>query len=328
LKTVVVTGAAGFLGSHLCERYLGDGYRVIGVDNFCTGQKQNIEILKKSFQSGFLFFSEDVVQPWGWLEKVPQDWLTDLKFIFHFASPASPKFFKLLSIETIWANTLGLENCLQVADRYKAKVIFASTSEIYGNPLQHPQNENYFGNVNSFGARACYNESKRLGEALIYSHNKKFETRHGLVRIFNTYGPRMSLSDGRVVVNFLKEALSTSQVHVYGNGQQTRSFCYVDDLIEGVVRYAAADVDEPVNIGCDEEISINQLVEELQKCLAPHRIEVVHGPLPEEDPFQRRPDLTKAKKLLADWKPKVSLGTGLQKMAHWIKTLDISNLAE
>lgn len=317
MKTAIVTGAAGFLGSHLSEKLIQEGYFVIGMDNFSTGSTVNIQSLQSRFTKDQFHFHEfDVVQ--NWQEVIPKT-LANLQYVFHFASPASPPLYQKLSVETIWVNTIGLENAIKVADQHKAKVIFASTSEVYGDPSHSPQAETYYGNVNSFGPRSCYDEAKRCGEAVIYSYNQRNQTRHGMVRIFNTYGPRMNPFDGRVVINFLVQAMMGQALSVYGNGKQTRSFCYVDDLIEAIYRYAKTDLAEPVNIGNPSEFTVMQLAEKIQKMFAEKDLTISFSPLPGDDPLQRRPDISKAKKLLNGWEPKVPLDSGLQFMAKWLK---------
>lgn len=319
MKSVIVTGAAGFIGTHLTEKLLGLGYEVIGVDNFCTGSevnKRHLESLKKPFT----FFQADISEPWeAWFEKIPHEIRNNLKYVFHFASPASPIHYQRLSLETLKANSIGLERAIQAADRYGAKVVFSSTSEIYGDPQVSPQPEKYWGHVNSFGPRSCYDESKRFGEALIYSSNQKNGTRHGLVRIFNTYGPRMDWNDGRVVINFLKQGLKGSSLTVYGDGTQTRSFCYVDDLVNGILLYAEKDFAEPLNLGNQEEFLVLDLAKKVQNLFAEKKLEINYEPLPAEDPKQRQPDLTKTLQALHPWKPIVNLEEGLALTLKWLK---------
>lgn len=334
MPSVIITGAAGFLGSHLCERFLRESYNVIGIDNFCTGMTSNIqevsdiaEELRSPDRTGaswrgrmnFVFIEADIVKPWDWINKIPQSWLEDLKYVLHFASPASPPLYQKLSIETIWANTIGLERAILFANQYKARVIFASTSEIYGDPEISPQPETYRGCVNSFGERSCYDESKRLGESIIFSYNKKYSTKHGLVRIFNTYGPRMNPNDGRVIVNFLTQAMKNKALSIYGNGKQTRSFCYVDDLVEGIYRYTKKNITEPVNLGSQFEFNIEELVEIIKSLFPDKKLNVEHHPLPQDDPQQRRPDTKKAQNLLDNWAPKVELREGLKRMLNWLE---------
>jgi nucleoside-diphosphate-sugar epimerase len=314
LKSVLITGAAGFLGSHLCEKLLNEGYIVIGVDNFSTGLASNARHLEK-FSKGFKFVEADVVEPWTWAKN-----LKDLKYIFHFASPASPPLYQKLSLETIRVNTIGLENSLQCAEKTGARVIFASTSEIYGDPEFSPQKETYWGNVNSFGPRSCYDESKRLGEAILFEYNLKKGSRHGLVRIFNTYGPRMNPADGRVVINFLVQGMSGQKLTIHGDGKQTRSFCYVDDLINGIWAYAQKDIYEPVNLGSEFQFTILELAQKVQKLFPEKKLEIEFQNRPVDDPQDRRPDLTKARKLLSPWDSNTPLEVGLKHMLTWLQS--------
>lgn len=317
-KTVLITGAGGFLGSHLSENYLKKNYNVIAVDNFCTGLKSNKIELESRYGDSLKFFEADVTHD---LEKalklVPENWLQSLTHVFHFASPASPPHYQKLGLETLWVNTLGLSQCLTLADKYKARVVFASTSEVYGDPEVSPQPESYWGYVNSFGERSCYDEAKRFGEALIFTHNKKYQTQHGMVRIFNTYGPRMNPNDGRVVINFILQALKGEPLTVYGDGKQTRSFCYVDDLIRGIELYANSTFTEPINFGNDKEFNMLELAEIILKSLK-STSSITFQPLPKDDPKQRKPDLKKAETHLG-YKPSVPVSEGVVKMAEWLK---------
>jgi nucleoside-diphosphate-sugar epimerase len=312
MKSVLVTGAAGFLGSHLSESYLKKGFKVYGLDNFYTGLRSNIDELKSKYPE-FHFIEKDVTTDWAGLPEI-----SGLQYVFHFASPASPPHYQKLALETLWVNTLGLNNAIQFADKHKARVVFASTSEVYGDPEFSPQPESYWGNVNSFGERSCYDEAKRFGEALIFSHNKKHGTKHGLVRIFNTYGPRMNPNDGRVVINFILQALQSKDLTVYGDGKQTRSFCYVDDLVNGISKYADSNLTFPVNLGNDTEFTMLELAEVVLKCVSSNS-KLTFQDLPSDDPKKRRPDLTLAKKHLSPWKPEVPLKKGVELMAEWLK---------
>lgn len=312
MKSVLVTGAAGFLGSHLCENYLRLGYEVYGLDNFYTGLRSNIEELKSRYPE-FQFIEKDVSTEWTSLPEI-----SNLQYVFHFASPASPPHYQKLALETLWVNTIGLNNAIQFADKHKARIVFASTSEVYGDPEFSPQPESYWGYVNSFGERSCYDEAKRFGEALIFSHNKMKGTRHGLVRIFNTYGPRMNPNDGRVVINFILQALQNKDLTVYGDGKQTRSFCYVDDLIKGISQYAESGITFPVNLGNDTEFTMLELAEVVLKAI-PSNSKLSFKNLPSDDPKKRRPDLTLAKKHLGGWNPEVPLKKGVELMAEWLK---------
>ncbi len=319
----LITGGGGFLGSHLAERYLRAGHPVIVVDNFCTGMRSNVEFLNqlaKEKATAFLAIEANVIEDWStWSREIPKATLSKISHVFHFASPASPPLYQELAFDTLWVNTKGLERALAFADDLAARVIFASTSEIYGDPLITPQPESFWGNVNSFGYRSCYDEAKRFGESLIFTHNWKKKTHHGLVRIFNTYGPRMNPSDGRVIINFLTQALRSEPLTLYGDGSQTRSFCYVTDLVEGITRYAETKLIEPVNLGNDREFSLLELVEVIQTIFAPKKLELVHQALPHDDPRQRRPDLTTARTLLNAWAPQVQLKEGLIKMRAWLE---------
>lgn len=345
MKAALVTGAAGFLGSHLCEKLLKDGYSVIGVDNFCTGLPGNIEALKEiskkyssedktgsSWQNRlkFVFIEADVVNEWNWLSQVPREWLDSLKYVFHFASPASPPIYQRLALETIRVNTVGLENALYFAQKHQARVIFASTSEIYGDPEMSPQKETYWGNVNSFGPRSCYDESKRLGEAILYTFNQKFGNEHGLVRIFNTYGPRMNPSDGRVVINFLVQGMSGQKLTIHGDGKQTRSFCYVEDLINGIWAYAQKDLYEPVNLGSEFQFTILDLAEKVRAMFPEKKLQIEFIGRPVDDPQNRRPDLTKARELLKPWNSSTPLEVGLKHLSDWLMeesdTLDLKKI--
>lgn len=319
MKTALVTGAAGFLGSHLCEHLVSRGFAVIAVDNFSTGQKDNQKFLL-SLGESMRFFEADVVQPWSsWFEKLPESWRKNLKYVFHFASPASPSHYQKLSLETLWANSIGLSNGIALANSVGAKVIFASTSEVYGDPQVSPQPESYWGNVNPYGARSCYDEAKRFGEALIYSENKRYGTSHGVVRIFNTYGPRMRPDDGRVVINFIYQAMRGEALTIYGDGTQRRSFCYVSDLIQGVLGCAEKNISEPLNLGNDQEFQILDLAQLVRKIVTANKIPFQYLPPVQDDPQQRKPDLARALRLLAPWKPEVSLEEGLAHMVKWIQ---------
>ncbi len=321
IRGVLITGGGGFLGSHLAERYLRAGLPTVVVDNFCTGMRANFEFLKKIAKPNQLTCIEaNVIEPWGWANEISPEQKKSISHVFHFASPASPPLYQEMAFDTLWVNTKGLDNALQFADSLNARVIFASTSEIYGDPLVTPQPETFWGNVNSFGYRSCYDEAKRFGESLIFTHNWKKNTPHGLVRIFNTYGPRMNPSDGRVIINFLVQALKREPLTMYGDGQQTRSFCYVDDLVEGITRYAETGLTEPVNLGNDREFSLLELVDVIRELFSDRILEMVHRPLPHDDPRQRRPDLTKARSALNQWQPQIQLEAGLNKMREWIES--------
>lgn len=318
-KGALVTGGAGFLGSHLCEFFIRHHIPVYAVDNFCTSHQDNVRFLEGVRQevagSSFTFIEADIINKWKWADRIKHR----ITHVFHFASPASPPLYKMLSMETLQANSVGLHHALNYATENKARVVFASTSEVYGDPVQSPQKESYWGNVNSFGERACYDEGKRYGEALIYSYNKKYKTQHGLVRIFNTYGPRMNLQDGRVVINFLVQAEQNEPLTIYGEGLQTRSFCYVTDLIDGIVRYALQPIAQPVNLGNDTEFSILELTKIIQKIFTDRKVVTEIHPIAADDPQQRRPSLELAKSLLKPWAPKVDLKDGLALTLKWFR---------
>lgn len=325
---ILITGGGGFLGSHLAEFFLKQGKHVICVDDFSTGLRTNRQYLESlpEGQGRFQFIEADVSRPWAlWTDQISFD-RNKISHVFHFASPASPPHYQRLSIETMWVNTIGLQEAMLFADAHKGRVVFASTSEIYGDPETSPQMESYFGNVNTQGPRSCYDEAKRFGEALLYTHNSKYQTNHGMVRIFNTYGPRMNPNDGRVIINFLVQALRGEKLSVYGTGLQTRSFCYVDDLVNGIFRYAISNTKEAVNIGSETEFTILELVQTVQELFESKNLQVEHFELPQDDPRQRRPDLTKARSVLAPWEPQVTLKEGLQKMIAWLDSQDLGSI--
>src|SRR5712692_8765537 len=298
-RRALVTGGAGFLGSHLCDGLLGEGYTVVAADNLLTGRLDNIEHLRND--SRFEFVEKDVSEPaeWGALD-----------YVFHFASPASPVDYAEHGIATLRVGSYGTFEALETALRCGAKFMMASTSECYGDPIVHPQTETYWGNVNPIGPRSVYDEAKRFSEAVTMAYHRYHQVDTRIVRIFNTYGPRMQLNDGRVIPNFMKQALRGEDLTVYGDGSQTRSFCYVSDEIEGLLRLAKSAEHLPVNIGSPSEFTI---LECAQRVLAVtgSKSKVRHQPLPQDDPKQRRPDITKAKTLLG-WEPKIDLETGLR----------------
>jgi UDP-glucuronate decarboxylase len=317
-NTVLITGAAGFIGSNLAEYFLKNNYVVIGVDNFATGLRDNADFLINLGQNRFYFFEHDVCQGLQPIKsQIDGEVLRRLKWVFHFASPASPPHYQRLGLETLWVNTIGLQNCLEFADNFGGRVIFASTSEVYGDPQVSPQPESYWGSVNSFGERSCYDEAKRMGEALIFTYNKKYNKKHGLVRIFNTYGPRMNPEDGRVVVNFITQALAGKELTIYGDGRQTRSFCYVDDLVRGIISYAASNETFPMNLGNDKEFNMLELAEVVRNVISKNS-SITYKPLPADDPKQRRPDLSFAQKRIG-YMAEVSLETGIRKMTAWLQ---------
>ena len=308
-ERVLITGAAGFLGSHLCERFLKEGYHVIAMDNLITGDLRNIEHLFPLAE--FEFHNHDV-------SKIVHE-AGDLKYILHFASPASHIDYLKIPIQTLNVGSLGTHNLLGLAMAKKARILVASTSEVYGDPTVHPQTEAYWGNVNPVGPRGVYDEAKRFQEAITMAYH----TFHGLetriVRIFNTYGPRMRLNDGRVLPAFMGQALRGEDLTVFGDGSQTRSFCYVDDLVEGIYRLLLSDCADPVNVGNPHEITIGQFAEEIIKLTGTDQ-KVIYKPLPTDDPKQRQPDITKAKAELG-WEPKVDRAEGLRITWEYFKSL-------
>ena len=296
---VLVTGAAGFLGSHLCDALLAEGHRVTGIDNFSTGNSANLEHLKN--ESRFELIERDICEPF---DCGPVD------YVFNFASPASPVDYLRIGIETLRVGSDGTRNALEVAKKYGARFLHASTSECYGDPSVHPQPESYWGNVNPVGPRSVYDEAKRFSEALVMAYHRYCGVNTRLVRIFNTYGPRLHGSDGRVISNLMMQALQGQDLTVYGEGKQTRSFCYVSDEVEGILRLSRSEEHLPVNIGNPEEWTILECARVVLEVTGSSS-RIRFAPLPEDDPVQRRPDITKAKQLLG-WEPKIDLKTGLQ----------------
>ena len=306
--TSVVTGAAGFLGSHLADLLLARGHKVIGIDNFITGSVDNISHLGGS--PNFKFIEQDVTE-FIFLDG-------PVNYVWHFASPASPFDYLNFPIQTLKVGSLGTHKALGLAKIKDARFLLASTSEIYGDPLVHPQTEDYWGNVNPLGPRGCYDEAKRFAEALTMAYHREHQVETRIVRIFNTYGPRMRLNDGRVVPAFISQALKNTPVTVFGEGKQTRSFCYVSDLIEGIYRLMMCNDHLPVNIGNPTEMTMLQFAEQIIHATR-SRSKIVFKPLPQDDPKQRRPDITRAKKIL-DWEPKVPLANGLTQTIKYFKT--------
>jgi len=306
-KKVVVTGGAGFIGSHLCDRLIAEGFSVICLDNFITGDIKNIKHLLKD--KNFRLIEHNVTKYISIKEKVD--------YVMHFASPASPDDYLKFPIQTLKVGSLGTHNALGLAKEKKAKFMIASTSEVYGDPLIHPQPETYWGNVNTIGVRGCYDEAKRFAEAITMAYHRvhKIDTR--IIRIFNTYGPRMRMNDGRVVPNFIYQALNGKPITVYGKGTQTRSFCYVDDLVEGIFRLMHSRINEPVNLGNPNEFTVLELARLVIK-LTGTKAKIIFKPLPQDDPKKRKPDITKAKKLLK-WLPNVELREGLEKTIEWFR---------
>lgn len=314
MKRILITGGAGFLGSHLCDRFISEGYHVIAMDNLVTGDLKNIEHLFKL--PNFEFYHHDVSK----FIHVPGE----LDYILHFASPASPIDYLKIPIQTMKVGSLGIHNCLGLARVKKSRVLIASTSEVYGDPAVHPQPEDYWGNVNPIGPRGVYDEAKRFQEAMTMAYHRYHGLETRIVRIFNTYGPRMRLNDGRVLPAFIGQALRGEDLTVFGDGLQTRSFCYVDDLVEGIFRLLMSDYAYPVNIGNPAEITIGQFAEEIIKLTGTTQ-QVIYKPLPQDDPKQRRPDITKARELL-NWEPQILRAEGLRRTYEYFKTLPAEEL--
>lgn len=308
-KRILITGAAGFLGSHLCDRFVKDDYHVIAMDNLITGRLKNIEHL--FHLENFEFYNHDVCK----FIHVPGN----LDYILHFASPASPIDYLKIPIQTLKVGSLGIHNCLGLARVKGARVLIASTSEIYGDPTVHPQTEDYWGNVNPVGPRGVYDEAKRFQEAITMAYHTFHGVETRIVRIFNTYGPRMRLNDGRVLPAFIGQALRGEDLTVFGDGSQTRSFCYVDDLVEGIVRLLHSDCSDPVNVGNPDEITISQFAEEIIKLTGTTQ-KVIYKDLPVDDPKQRQPDISKAKQLL-NWEPQIDRAEGLKRTYAYFKSL-------
>ncbi len=313
-KRILITGAAGFLGSHLCDRFIKEGMQVVAMDNLITGDLKNIEHLFKLPQ--FEFYHHDVSK----FIHVP----SNIDYILHFASPASPIDYLKIPIQTLKVSSLGTHNVLGLARVKKARVLVASTSEVYGDPFVHPQTEEYWGNVNPIGPRGCYDEAKRFMEALTMAYHETHGLETRIIRIFNTYGPRMRLNDGRVLPAFIGQALRGEDLTMFGDGSQTRSFCYVDDLVEGIYRLLMSDYHLPVNVGNPDEISIKDFAEEILKLTGSNQ-KLISLPLPKDDPKQRQPDITKAKSILG-WVPKVNRAEGLKITYSYFKSLSTEEL--
>ena len=313
-KKILVTGGAGFLGSHLCERLLNDGNEVICVDNFFTGQKQNVVHLSQN--PYFEMVRHDITMPF----------YIEVDQIYNLACPASPIHYQYNAIKTIKTSVMGAINMLGLAKRINAQILQASTSEVYGDPEIHPQTESYWGHVNPIGIRACYDEGKRCAESLFVNYHRQNNVRIKIMRIFNTYGPRMHPSDGRVVSNFIVQALKGRNITLYGDGLQTRSFCYMDDLLEGMIRLmnSREDFIGPVNIGNPNEFTIKELAEMVIE-LTGAKSQLVYEPLPSDDPMQRQPDISLAKTELG-WEPKIQLREGLEKTINYFKSIDLTKI--
>ncbi len=308
-KTILIAGGAGFIGSHLCDFFLKKNFYVIAVDNLITG---NINNLSQCFKnSNFQFIEHDILFPLTIAENI--------NYILNFASPASPKYFKKLSFETLFSGSTGTKNLIDLALIKKSKILVASTSEIYGDPLVHPQKESYFGNVNTIGPRAVYDESKRFQETMIYTYHKNKGLNVSIARIFNTYGPRMDKDDGRVVPSFINHSIKSKDLIIYGDGEQTRSFCYIDDMIIGIYKLLLSNINEPINLGNPDEISINELADEII-LFSKKKINKKFLPLTENDPKKRKPDISKAISKLG-WRPKTSRKVGIKKTFEYFRSL-------
>ena len=304
-KVVLISGGAGFLGSHLCDWFIGHGFKVIAVDNLLTGSLRNVAHLRKN--KDFKFIKQDVSKPFKVAGAV--------NYVMHFASPASPVDYHNNPIATMLVGSYGTHNLLEIARLKKAVFLMASTSEIYGDPLVHPQKEGYWGNVNSIGPRSIYDEAKRYAEAATFAYKRVYKMDTKVVRIFNTYGPRMQIKDGRVVPNFIDQILNHQPLTVYGNGKQTRSFCYVDDLIDGITKLLLSKISGPVNIGNPREFTIMEFAQLIRKKYNP-KAKIIYHPLPVDDPKQRKPDISLARKELG-WEPKVPLEDGIGRTMKW-----------
>ena len=307
MKKIVITGAAGFIGSNLVDKLLNEGYFVYGIDNLITGSLDNLSHLNSN--NNFEFVNQDVTKYIDIKDKID--------YVFHFASPASPIDYLKYPIQTLKANAIGGHNALGLAKKNNAKFILASTSEVYGDPLEHPQKESYFGNVNPIGPRSIYDEAKRFIESMTISYHVYHKLRVSIVRIFNTYGPRMKIDDGRVLPTFIKQAALNKDLTVNGDGTQTRSFCYIDDLVNGIIQLMNSEYSYPINIGNDDEVTINEIASTLISILN-SQSKVIYNDLPEDDPLKRKPDLALAKKIL-NWAPKIDKKDGFEMLIEYYK---------
>ena len=302
MAKILITGGAGFIGCHLTERLIKEGQEVTVIDNFSSGSKENLKDLSVNI------INHNII------DKIS---LSGFDQIYHLASLASPVFYQKNPVETALSNSVGTYNLLIEAQKYKSRILFTSTSEIYGDPLQHPQKEEYWGNVNPIGPRSCYDESKRLGETLMMDFHREHGVEIRIARIFNTYGPKMAMGDGRVIPNFVTQALRNKSITVFGEGKQSRSFCYISDMVEGLIRLMNSDFGEPVNLGNTYEITMLELAEKIRK-LTNSSSEIIFKELPEDDPVRRKPDITRAKQVL-DWQPRINLEEGLKETIEWFE---------
>ena len=313
-KTVLITGAAGFLGSHLCDYFLSKDFKVLGIDNLITGNLNNLSHLESN--SNFEFRKIDITQNFKIADSID--------YVLHFASPASPIDYLKIPLETLRVGSLGTENILKIALKNKARILIASTSEVYGDPLEHPQNEEYYGNVDPVGPRGVYDEAKRFQEALTTAYHTYHGLDIGIARIFNTYGSRMRVNDGRAIPAFMGQVLRKENLTVFGDGSQTRSFCYIDDMVEGIYKLLNSNYTKPINLGNPEEIALIDFAREIIT-LGGNNNKIIFKPLPVNDPLQRKPDITKAIKIL-NWKPNISRKKGLENTLNYFRTLSLQQL--
>lgn len=313
-KRVIITGAAGFIGSHLCDRFLRDNFQVIGIDNFITGDLDNLKHLESN--KDFEIINHDIIKPISINGPI--------EYILHFASPASPIDYLKIPIQTLEVNSIGTQNILNLAKEKNSTILVASTSEIYGDPLVHPQKESYYGNVNTVGPRGVYDEAKRYLETITMAYHTFYGVETRIIRIFNTYGPRMRVNDGRVIPAFISQVLKGENLTIFGDGTQTRSFCFIDDLVNGILKLLKSKNYEPINIGNPNEISINDFAKEILK-FSSKPLDINYLPLPINDPLQRKPDISQAKTLL-DWEPTIDREEGIKRTFDWFKSLPSKKL--